>query len=341
MNSIFEQSPNTFTQIIEIGQAHDGSFGILNSMVETLCSFGVPIIKFQMHHSFYESSESDSFRVPFSYVDDTRADYWRRMELSDDNWQFLRNKIERLGSSFLCTPFSLYSARKLVDLGIKTVKIGSGDVDNDALLDYLSLNGVNIIMSSGMDHLEYVVDKLVQLKSRSNIQVAAMHCISSYPSAFNDLSFSYLKDYLPHAPIPIGYSDHSGSPLPLLIAQSIGCTFGEAHFTFSKNMFGPDSSSSLDESDLQYLLTSQSHISQMFSGNNKDLDKLKNTKLLFGRSLKAITDIPAGTVLSLDMIDTAKPSGHGIPASQYLDVIGRTAIVDIPESSFIQSKYLE
>ena len=71
--------------IAEIAQAHDGSLGILHSYIDALSDLGVDTIKFQMHYADSESSESDSFRIPFSYVDQTRFDYWKRMEFTKKN----------------------------------------------------------------------------------------------------------------------------------------------------------------------------------------------------------------------------------------------------------------
>ncbi len=68
--------------IAEIGQAHDGSLGILHSYIDALAPTGVDAIKFQTHIAEAESSAFEQFRIPFSYVDKTRYDYWQRMELT-------------------------------------------------------------------------------------------------------------------------------------------------------------------------------------------------------------------------------------------------------------------
>jgi len=65
--------------IAEIGQAHDGSLGILHSYIDALANTGIDAIKFQTHIAEAESSIHEPFRVKFSYVDQTRFDYWQRM----------------------------------------------------------------------------------------------------------------------------------------------------------------------------------------------------------------------------------------------------------------------
>ena len=69
---------NTYI-IAEVGQAHDGSLGILHSYIDAIAEIGVDAIKFQTHIADAESSQFEKFRVKFSYKDKTRYDYWKRM----------------------------------------------------------------------------------------------------------------------------------------------------------------------------------------------------------------------------------------------------------------------
>ncbi|MGD8350579.1 MAG: N-acetylneuraminate synthase, partial [Gammaproteobacteria bacterium] len=55
--------------IAEIGQAHDGSLGILHSYIDAAASTGADAVKFQVHIASAESSDHEKFRVPFSYED--------------------------------------------------------------------------------------------------------------------------------------------------------------------------------------------------------------------------------------------------------------------------------
>ncbi|MEZ0129043.1 hypothetical protein AB9T88_04385 [Flavobacterium sp. LBUM151] len=68
--------------IAEIGQAHEGSLGILYSYIDAIAKTGVDAVKFQMHIAEAESSQYEPFRVKFSIEDNTRFDYWKRMGFS-------------------------------------------------------------------------------------------------------------------------------------------------------------------------------------------------------------------------------------------------------------------
>ena len=80
--------------IAEIGQAHDGSLGILHSYIDNLSKTGIETIKFQMHIAEAESSKYEPFRVNFSYEDNSRYDYWKRMEFTPDQWKDIKSHCE-------------------------------------------------------------------------------------------------------------------------------------------------------------------------------------------------------------------------------------------------------
>ena len=58
--------------IAEIGQAHDGSLGLLHSLIEGAAKTGVDAVKFQVHIADAESSLWEPFRIKFSYQDQIR-----------------------------------------------------------------------------------------------------------------------------------------------------------------------------------------------------------------------------------------------------------------------------
>mgnify|MGYP003609481933 CR=1 FL=1 len=80
--------------IAEIGQAHEG---ILHSYIDALAD-----IKFQTHIAEYEP-----FRVKFSYEDNTRYDYWKRMEFTLEQWKGIKKHCDEVYKF----PFFKYGSR--------------------------------------------------------------------------------------------------------------------------------------------------------------------------------------------------------------------------------------
>ena len=109
--------------IAEVGQAHDGSLGILHSYIDAAADIGVDAVKFQVHIASAESSEHEQFRVPFSYTDKTRYDYWQRMELSEVDWGGVRKHCDERGVEFLASAFSMEAFDLLERMQVERHKV--------------------------------------------------------------------------------------------------------------------------------------------------------------------------------------------------------------------------
>ena len=79
--------------IAEVGQAHEGSLGQAHAFIDAIAKNGLKEIKFQTHIAESESSNLEPFRVNFSYQDQTRKEYWKRMEFSESQWLELKNIV--------------------------------------------------------------------------------------------------------------------------------------------------------------------------------------------------------------------------------------------------------
>ena len=135
--------------IAEIGQAHDGSVGILHSYIDAVAETGVDAIKFQTHIADAESSALEPFRKKFSYVDKTRFDYWKRMELTLDQWKEVKQHCDDAGLEFISSPFSCAAVDLLEALNVQRYKVGSGEITNHLLLEKIAATGKPVIISSG------------------------------------------------------------------------------------------------------------------------------------------------------------------------------------------------
>jgi N,N'-diacetyllegionaminate synthase len=140
--------------IAEIGQAHDGSLGILHSYIDAIAATGVDAIKFQTHIAEAESSMAEPFRVNFSYEDVTRYDYWHRMSFTKEQWIGIKEHCEKVGLEFISSPFSQAAVDLLESIGVTRYKIGSGETSNFLMLEKIAKTGKPIILSSGMSSYE-------------------------------------------------------------------------------------------------------------------------------------------------------------------------------------------
>jgi len=328
--------------IAEIGQAHDGSLGQAHSYIDALAETGVDAVKFQIHIAEAESSIYESFRTPFSYLDETRFEYWKRISFTAEQWLGIKVHCEDKKLAFLATPSSKAAVDLLLNLGVHKFKVGSGDTNNLLLLEYIANTGKELILSSGMSSFEELDTSVQYLKSRGN-KISLLQCTTSYPTDAKQWGLNVIEDFKKRYNIPIGYSDHSGDIFACLAAATKGAEIIEFHAVFDKRMFGPDSKSSLTIDQINHLVQG---IRQIENALNHPVDKTNNTgfnsvKSIFEKSLSVNKNLPKGHYLSINDLEGKKPKGMGIPANYYQAVIGKQLSSDLKQWAFITENDLQ
>ena len=98
--------------IAEIGSVHDGSFGNALKLIELASECKADIVKFQMHLANQETLKNAP--NPSYFNDESRYNYFKRTQFSDDKWISLINHCKKRKISFMCSIFSSDSLRKLL-----------------------------------------------------------------------------------------------------------------------------------------------------------------------------------------------------------------------------------
>ncbi len=310
--------------IAEVAQAHDGSLGFAHAFIDSAANAGADAIKFQTHIAGAESTPAEPWRVRFSTQDTTRYEYWERMEFTEDQWRGLRQHALERGLLFLSSAFSLEAVQLLARVGVHAWKVASGEVGNTKLLDTMLRTGIQVYLSSGMSSLEEL-DLAVDRVKRAGVPLVVMQCTSNYPSPPEMIGLNLIPFFAERYGVAVGLSDHSGTIYPGLAAATLGIEVLEVHLTLSREMFGPDVTSSITPSELRQLVEGVRFIQSM---RNNPVDKdalakdLAPMRALFTRSIVARTWLPAGTELREELLVLKKP-GTGLPPSALPSIIGR------------------
>lgn len=310
--------------VAEVAQAHDGSLGIAHSFIDAAAAAGADAIKFQTHIAAAESTPEEQFRIKFSYEDATRYDYWRRMEFTAAQWKGLADHAKDCGLLFLSTPFSVEAIDLLDAIGTPAWKIGSGETTNSLLLERCLRSGKPILLSTGMSNWKEI-DATVALIREAGNDFCLFQCTSMYPTPLERVGINCIDLLRRRYDAPVGLSDHSGSIFPPLAALAHGASIVEFHVAFDKQMFGPDSSSSLTFAELAMVAKGRDAFYVMdHSPMDKDgaADELGQMRRLFTKSLALREPLAAGTVLREEHL-TAKKPGTGISPEQLKNLVGR------------------
>jgi N,N'-diacetyllegionaminate synthase len=309
--------------IAEVSQTHDGSLGTAHAFIDAAADAGADAIKFQTHIAAAETTPSEPWRTRFSHQDDTRYDYWKRMEFSPEHWAGLEKHARERGLHFLSSPFSREALELLTRVGVSAWKVASGEINNHPLLDAMADTGLPILLSTGMSPPEEIEESVARVRQRG-VAVGVMQCASMYPTPPELVGINLIPEFRERFGCAVGLSDHSATIYPGLAAATLGIEVLEVHIAFSREMFGPDVVASITTAELRQLVEGIRFIEAMRAApvDKADLpESITSLRSIFMKSLVAAVDIPCGTVLE-DRHLTSKKPGSGIAVAELERVVG-------------------
>lgn len=321
----------------EVAQTHDGSLGHAHAFIDAIANAGADAVKFQTHIAAAESTKDEPWRVKFSPYDETRYEYWERMEFKREEWEGLKKHADDKGLLFMSSPFSVEAADLLMGIGMRAWKIASGEVSNPLLLDRVVSTGDPIVLSTGMSGAEELESAIGRVKKNGN-PLAVLQCTSAYPCPPEKVGLNMLEDLRTKFDCPTGLSDHSGNIYTGLAAATLGAEVLEVHVTLSREMFGPDVPASITTAELSRLVEGVRWIERII---DHPVDKeelaveLEPLRRLFTKSIYAGRDLKKGTMITEDLIRFKKP-GTGLAARRASELVGKYLIRDIACDELIQ-----
>jgi N-acetylneuraminate synthase len=223
-------------------------------------------------------------------------------------------------------------------LGVKGFKVGSGEVRNLLMLDRIAQTGKPVILSSGMSSYDELDEAFHFLVDRG-VEVSVMQCTTAYPTPANRIGLNVLNELRTRYKCRVGLSDHSGTIFPCVAAAALGAELFEFHAVFDKRMFGPDSSSSLTIDEIAVLTQGIRFIQESMQNpvDKADISGYAELKQMFEKSLALNRDLKEGEVISIADLEAKKPSGRGLPASDFELVIGKRVNRNIKQWSFLNA----
>ncbi|MBH11190.1 MAG: N-acetylneuraminate synthase [Candidatus Marinimicrobia bacterium] len=329
--------------IAEIGQAHDGSLGVAHSYIDAVAETGADAVKFQLHIAKEESTSSEQFRANFSFQDKSRYEYWERMEFSFDQWLELRNHAKERDLLFIVSPFSEKAVDIIEEIDSDYIKIGSGEVFSPSLIKRAMKTNIPIIASTGMSSFTEINELENTLAKGGKENYSLLHCTSEYPVQPDNIGFNVLLQMKKQFECPIGFSDHSGNIASSIAAMVLGAEIIEVHVTFSKDIFGPDVSSSLTLSELNTLVQSKKFLEKSL---NSQIDKsvlassLKDMRYIFQKKVITKRNLVQGDILKDEDLVFLKAKG-GIPEADLDIILGRELKTDLKKGTILEMKHFK
>ncbi|MDY6973314.1 MAG: N-acetylneuraminate synthase [Thermodesulfobacteriota bacterium] len=329
--------------IAEAGVNHNGKTEMAKLLIDVAQRAGADAVKFQTFNPeklVSPGANKAEYQLQTTDRDETQMEMLQRLMLHPESYRELQSYCRNKGILFISTPFDDQSADFLADMAVPVFKISSGDINNWPFLEHVAGKGKPIILSTGMSRLSEV-DEAVRVIRRSGCnQLLLLHCVSNYPAHPGDTNLRAMKTIKDAFQTPTGFSDHTPGNEVALAAVAMGACVIEKHFTLDKNLPGPDHRASLEPVELSALVKGIRIVeSAMGSGLKEAAATEANTALSARKSLFAAYDLPAGTVLTEDMIAIRRP-GDGLPPNMLSFVVKHTLRNEVKEGTILRLEML-
>lgn len=333
--------------IAEAGVNHNGSEALAIALVEAAARAGADAVKFQ-------TFSADKLVAPGA----GKAEYQARetgegdqhsmlkaLELSQEAHRRLFARCQALGIEFMSTPFDEEAAAFLLDLGMRRIKVPSGEITNEPFLRFLAARGLPMILSTGMADLAEI-HRAVAVVASARVQagwqgplqevLTILHCTSNYPAACRDVNLRAMQTIARELGLPVGYSDHTLGLAVSTAAVAMGATVIEKHFTLDRDLPGPDHKASLSVEDLAALVRQIRDVEDALgSADKRPAASELPIRALVRRSVTLRSAMRAGAVLQADDVELLRP-GTGIPPGEMEQVFGRVLARDLPAGTTLQ-----
>jgi N-acetylneuraminate synthase len=329
--------------IAEAGVNHNGDPALARVLVDVAVAAGADAVKFQtfrVDRLLTRGAAKAEYQQRTTGSEQSQYDMLAQLELSPGDHETLFAHCARAGIEFMSTPFDPESARFLKRLGVRRLKISSGDVTNLPLLEVAGSLGLPVILSTGMADIGEVEAAVATLRAAGVPDLALLQCVSNYPA---DPALTNLRamDTLARTfGTPIGLSDHSIGLTVAIAAVARGAAYLEKHFTLDRSLPGPDHQASLLPDELRALVAAVREVeSALGDGVKRPAPSELPVRDVARKSLVAARDLPAGTVLRREDLDVLRP-GIGLSPAALPTVLGRRTTRAIPHHTPITQEML-
>jgi len=282
--------------VAEIGCNHKGDMDIAKEMIMTAATYcKVDVVKFQKRNNEELLSE-DEYNTPhpnpLNSYGNTYGEHREFLEFDMDQHRQLKEWCEEFGVIYSSSVWDLTSAKELVALEPKLIKIPSACNLNKELLGYLCDHYEGEVhLSFGMTSKKEEEQIISFFESKSKNQNLVIYsCTSGYPVPFEDISLLEivrLREQFSDRVKAIGFSGHHLGIAVDSAAVALGAEWIERHYTLDRTWKGTDHAASLEPDGVRKLARDCKAVAKAITYKQTDIldiekvqrDKLKQNQI--------------------------------------------------------------
>jgi len=356
-------NPEPTFVIAEAGVNHNGSVGLAKALIDSAVAAGADAVKFQSfvtENLVTNDAERAQYQIANTGNSESQYQMLKRLELSHPQQRELFDYCTSKRIQFLSTPFDDESLKFLVqDLGLETIKVGSGELTNAPFLHQVASTAKHLILSTGMSTENEIRSALgvvahaftskqppsIEQFERSfdseagkraiTSRVTLLHCTTEYPAAPEEINLRAMQTMGERFECRIGFSDHSAGIHLAVAAVALGAKVIEKHLTTSRDLPGPDHRASLEPVEFKRLVADIRELEKALGDSIKKPTSSETKNISVARrSLVAARAIKAGEPFTVENIAVKRP-GSGRSPFEYWSILGTRSPRDISKNEII------
>ncbi len=316
--------------IAEAGVNHNGDMALAHQLIDAAADAGADMVKFQTFTAdslVTRNARKADYQLDSSGATESQHTMLRRLELTLEMHSALIAHCHERKVEFFSTGFDVASIDMLVELGLTTFKIPSGEITNLPYLRHIGKLGKRVIMSTGMADLGDIEGAIgaLELAGTPRELITVLHCTTEYPTPMVDVNLRAMLSIAEAFRVRVGYSDHTSGIEVAIAAVSLGASVIEKHFTLDRALPGPDHKASLEPAELKAMIAAIRNVETALGDGIKRLTQSERRNCQVARkSIVAAREIGLGETFSVDNLAVKRP-GSGVSPMRWDEVIGRTA----------------
>lgn len=278
--------------IAEIGCNHKRDINIAKQMIEEAAIFcKANVVKFQKRNN-KELLCKEEYNAPHPNPENsygkTYGEHREFLEFTVEQHRELKEYCEKYSIIYSTSVWDLTSAKEIISLNPKLIKIPSAMNTNFKLLELLCNNYKGEIhISTGMTTDEEL-DKIINFFiSKNRVQDIILYsCTSGYPVPFEDVCLCEilkLKNKYGNLVKDIGFSGHHNGIAIDVAAYTLGANYIERHFTLNRTWKGTDHAASLEPDGLRRLVRNLNAAKEALTYKNGilNIEQVQRNKLKY------------------------------------------------------------
>lgn len=328
--------------IAELSANHNGKITNALKVVKAAKDSGADAIKLQTYtpDTLTINSTKKDFQIRSgNWKGNTLYKLYRKAQTPYSWHKRIFDYAKSINLTCFSTPFDETAVDLLEDLKCPAYKIASFEIVDHKLIKYIAKTGKPIILSTGMANLEEINEAVNVLKSNGCSNFALLHCVSAYPTPYDEMNLKNIEYLQNRFKTVVGLSDHSlGINVPIA-AVALGASIIEKHFVLNKRIKSPDSFFSITPKDFKNLSQMIKDSWKSIGQVNFNLSKSEKQSIKFRRSIYVVKDLKKGEKFTTENIKIIRP-GYGIKPKYYEKIINMKSNLNLKKGTALKKIHI-